>query len=279
MRLYKTSDQLAVESDGRFYAVPERDLDILLNDRDLAGELQRAISSGQSIPEPANLVAPIGSQEVWGAGVTYERSKHARVAEAGQGGDFYTRVYDAERPELFFKCNAFRVCGLGQPIRIRQDARWSVPEPELTLVINQRGTIVGYTIGNDVSSRDIEGENPLYLPQAKLYNGSCALGPGILVSDQTFAPSTEINLRIFRGASLHFSGTTSLARMRRKFSVLVEYLYRELDFPMGAFLMTGTGIVPPDDFTLQAGDEVRIAIEPVGELINTVASSKGKVIS
>jgi 2-dehydro-3-deoxy-D-arabinonate dehydratase len=271
MKLYKTPDHLAVESAGRFYALEEPELDVLLNHRDLAGELEKAISRGHPIPEPADLLAPIGSQEVWGAGVTYERSKHARLAEAGQGGDFYTRVYEAERPELFFKSNAFRASGPTQPIRVRQDARWSVPEPELVLVINHRGTIVGYAIGNDVSSRDIEGENPLYLPQAKLYNGSCALGPCILVSDQTLAGSTEISLRIFRDGVLHFSGTTALDRMRRTFSELVEYLYRELDFPVGAFLMTGTGIVPPDDFTLLPGDEVRISIAPIGELINRVA--------
>ncbi len=276
MRLYKTTEQLAVESAGRFYALEERDLDALLNHPDLPGELERAISRGHLIPEPEDLVAPIGGQEVWGAGVTYERSKHARLAEAGKGGDFYARVYDAERPELFFKSNAFRVLGPKQPIRIRLDARWSVPEPELTVMINRQGTIIGYTIGNDVSSRDIEGENPLYLPQAKLYNGSCALGPGILVSDRMLVRSTEIVLRIFRDGNLHFSGKTSLDRMRRSFSELVAYLYRELDFPVGAFLMTGTGIVPPDDFTLQPGDEVRIAIEPIGELINKVAALGGK---
>jgi 2-dehydro-3-deoxy-D-arabinonate dehydratase len=273
VKLYQTRRQLVFESDRKFYALDEPDLDTLLNQPDLPGVLEKAIAQGRSIPEPHELIAPIGSQEVWGAGVTYERSKHARLAEAGSGGDFYTRVYEAERPELFFKSNGFRVVGQKQSIRIRRDARWSVPEPELTLVINSRGTIVGCTIGNDVSSRDIEGENPLYLPQAKVYNGSCALGPCILIGDPLNHASTEISLRILRGGNLQFSGTTSMGRMRRSFGELVEYLYRELDFPAGAFLMTGTGIVPPDDFTLFPGDEVRIEIEPIGELINTVCAT------
>jgi 2-dehydro-3-deoxy-D-arabinonate dehydratase len=193
----------------------------------------------------------------------------AESKDAG-GGDFYDRVYSAQRPELFFKATASRVAAPGEPVRIRTDARWSVPEPELTLVINPRGQIIGYTIGNDLSSRDIEGENPLYLPQAKVYDRSSALGPCVLVSTDPLPPSTAIRLEIERAGESVFSGATTLAQLRRKPAELVEYLFRDNCFPAGAFLMTGTGIVPPDSFTLAAGDRIRIAIDPIGALENTV---------
>jgi 2-dehydro-3-deoxy-D-arabinonate dehydratase len=216
--------------------------------------------------------APIGKQEVWAAGVTYYRSRDARMEEAKSagGGDFYDRVYRAERPELFFKSTASRVVGPGEKVAIRRDAAWSVPEPELTLLVSPTGTILGYTIGNDMSSRDIEGENPLYLPQAKVYNRSCALGPCILVSEESLPSSTEIRLEILRNGERAFAGSTTLASLKRDLVSLVEYLYRDNVFPNGCFLLTGTGIVPPDSFTLNDGDEIRIAIAGIGTLINFV---------
>ncbi|WP_254062528.1 fumarylacetoacetate hydrolase family protein [Acidobacterium sp. S8] len=205
--------------------------------------------------------------------MTYYRSRNARMEESKDagGGNFYDRVYTAERPELFFKATAHRVVGPQKPVRIRRDAAWTVPEPELTLVINAHGQIVGYTIGNDMSSRDIEGENPLYLPQAKVYDGSCALGPSILMTDRPPHPNTKIEMQIRRSGMVTFSGSTTLSEIKRDFKTLVEYLYREMTFPDGCFLMTGTGIVPPDSFTLQSKDEVRITIEPIGTLVNHVA--------
>jgi 2-dehydro-3-deoxy-D-arabinonate dehydratase len=187
------------------------------------------------------------------------------------GGSFYDRVYSAERPELFFKSTASRTVGTGGKVRIRADAKWSVPEPELTLLVSPGGRITGYTIGNDMSSRDIEGENPLYLPQAKVYNGSCALGPGILVSAEPLAPSTEIAIEILRQGKVEFAGRVALTELKRDPQTLLEYLFRDNTFPDGCFLMTGTGIVPPSSFTLQRGDLIRITIEPIGTLENEVA--------
>jgi 2-dehydro-3-deoxy-D-arabinonate dehydratase len=187
------------------------------------------------------------------------------------GGSFYDRVYSAERPELFFKSTASRTVGTGGKVRIRADAAWSVPEPELTLLVSPGGQITGYTIGNDMSSRDIEGENPLYLPQAKVYNGSCALGPGILVSTEPLNALTEISIEIVRLGYVEFTGRVALAELKRDPRTLVEYLFRDNTFPNGCFLMTGTGIVPPSSFTLMCGDLIRIAIEPIGTLENEVA--------
>jgi 2-dehydro-3-deoxy-D-arabinonate dehydratase len=219
-----------------------------------------------------NLRAPIGNQEVWAAGVTYFRSRDARMDESKSagGGDFYDRVYTAERPELFFKATASRVVGHHGKVAIRKDASWSVPEPELTLLVSPRGKILGYTIGNDMSSRDIEGENPLYLPQAKVYNRSCSLGPGILVTTDPLPSSTEIGLEILRAGQTVFTGSTTLNSLKRNPATLVEYLYRDNVFPNGCFLLTGTGIVPPDSFTLNQSDEIRISIEGIGTLINFV---------
>lgn len=221
--------------------------------------------------ESANdtLLAPIdGQQEVWAAGVTYLRSRDARRAES-QVADVYERVYDAARPELFFKATGWRVVGTGMPIRIRADSRWNVPEPELVLVINRYREIVGYCAGNDVSSRDIEGENPLYLPQAKVYNGSCALGHGIVLCDASAIVNVPIRLSIERGGAKIFAGEATTAMMKRTLTELTEYLTRELDFPHGVFLMTGTCVVPGDNFTLQVNDVVRIQVGAV-ELENSI---------
>jgi 2-dehydro-3-deoxy-D-arabinonate dehydratase len=217
--------------------------------------------SASDIVSASNQLAPIEpDQEIWASGVTYLRSREAREAESATG-DIYQHVYTAPRPELFYKGPGWRTVAPGGTIRVRRDSRWNVPEPELTLVMNSAGEICGYTAGNDVSSRDIEGENPLYLPQAKVYNGSCALGPVIrLVSSSETLRNLPIQLEIQRGGSPLFLGETSTGLMKRGFDELVGYLFRELDFPQGAFLLTGTGIVPPEEYSLMPGDEVRITV-------------------
>lgn len=256
------------------HRVPESNWDALVTHANLREFLESVVAKGRPAEDfaQARIEAPIGTQEVWAAGVTYFRSRAARMAESKDagGGDFYDRVYMAERPELFFKATPSRVAGTGSAVRIRSDAKWSVPEPELTLVVNQRGEIIGYTAGNDMSSRDIEGENPLYLPQAKVYDRSCALGPCILVASEPLPSETPIRIAIVRGGGFVFVGATTLVEMKRKPADLVAYLFRENRFPTGAFLMTGTGIVPPDDFTLAPGDRVRITIDPIGTLENVV---------
>ena len=216
--------------------------------------------------------APIQGQEVWACGVTYYSSRLARMEEAKDagGGDFYSRVYVAERPEIFFKATPDRVSGPGQPLRIRRDSSWDVPEPELTLAISAHGTIIGYTIGNDMSSRSIEGENPLYLPQAKTYQQCAGLGPCLLVPPQPLPAETEMRMEVLRNGKLSYSGSCKLSDMKRAPEELVGYLTRELEFPRGAYLMTGTGIVPGNDFTLEPGDRVSITIEPIGTLTNHV---------
>jgi 2-dehydro-3-deoxy-D-arabinonate dehydratase len=216
------------------------------------------------------MLPPIDRQEVWASGVTYLRSKVARMEESEDGGDFYDKVYGADRPELFFKSTAGRVVGPDRPIRIRRDSEWNVPEPELVLVISAAGNIVGYTIGNDVSSRSIEGENPLYLPQAKVYDGSCAIGPSILLKTGGEPVTRSIGMSISRDGENVFEGQVSTERIRRTEEELAEYLFREMTFEHGAFLLTGTGIVPPDNFTLRSGDIVRITIEGIGSLENPV---------
>ena len=251
--------------------------DELICSPDLRTRLHAAISGkGVESLDPATILAPIVSQEVWAAGVTYFRSRNARIEESKDagGGDFYDRVYAAERPELFFKATGRRVVGPCGAVRIRSDARWSVPEPELTLLIGPTGDILGYTIGNDMSSRDIEGENPLYLPQAKVYDRSCALGPCILINSDPLPTTTPIRIEILRGGSAVFFGATTLAELKRKPADLAAYLFRENTFPYGAFLMTGTGVVPPDDFTLAPGDKIRITIDPIGTLENDVVQGK-----
>jgi 2-dehydro-3-deoxy-D-arabinonate dehydratase len=270
MRLYRLEDRVLLERDGTSLILDEG-WDTLINREDLAEYLR--LATGPAAASGGRLLAPICSQEVWAAGVTYYRSRTARIEESkpSGGGSFYDAVYSAERPELFFKAAGWRVRGPGEPVCIRDDARWSVPEPELALMVNRRGTIVGYTIGNDMSSRDIEGENPLYLPQAKVYDGSCALGPAMLVREDPLSPNTTIALTIARNGATAFQGSTTLAQMRRSPEELVEYLYRATSFPHGAVLLTGTGVVPPDDFTLQPGDAIAIAIPPIGTLENVVA--------
>jgi 2-dehydro-3-deoxy-D-arabinonate dehydratase len=278
MRLYRTDQGCVVEQDGAFFLLTRESWNTLTAREDLEAYLQNALKGPRNPAESPlansqSLLAPIGQQEVWAAGVTYYRSRDARMEESKSagGGDFYDRVYRAERPELFFKSSAHRVVGHGRKVAIRGDASWSVPEPELTLLISPGGKITGYTIGNDMSSRDIEGENPLYLPQAKVYHRSCALGPGILVSSSALPASTEIRLAILRGGQAAFSGATTLASLKREPNGLVDYLYRDNSFPNGCFLLTGTGIVPPDSFTLKNGDEIQITIDGIGTLTNVVA--------
>jgi 2-dehydro-3-deoxy-D-arabinonate dehydratase len=275
VRLFRTGVGVFVEKDGEHFHAGGNSLDALLSRDDLPEYLAGIIADASPTTSLAygEIVAPIDHQEVWAAGVTYYRSRGARMEEAKDagGGDFYDRVYSAERPELFFKSTASRTVGTGGKVRIRGDARWSVPEPELTLVISAGGRIIGYTIGNDMSSRDIEGENPLYLPQAKVYNGSCALGPGILVTADPLPSSTEIMLEILRQGREEFKGTVALSELKRDPKTLAEYLLRDNYFSTGCFLMTGTGIVPPTSFTLQSGDQIRITIEPIGTLENVVA--------
>jgi 2-dehydro-3-deoxy-D-arabinonate dehydratase len=235
-----------------------------------------ALAKARTLPlaDDVKLLVPVDVQEVWASGVTYLRSKVARMeeSESQAGGDFYDKVYEAQRPELFFKAPASRVVAPGDPIRIRRDSVWNVPEPELVLVLSASGAIVGHTIGNDVSSRSIEGENPLYLPQAKVYDGSCAVGPVISLSDGQYKDRT-IQMTIRRDGVAVFSGETSTTQMRRTQQELAAYLFRELTFADGAFLLTGTGIVPPDDFTLSSGDVVSITIEGIGTLENPVAQN------
>ncbi len=276
MRLFNTTEGLLVEDDGGWARLDSSSWDEVINRDDLFDWLQHTVGSSPRLdaaPDLSRVLPPIGSQEVWAAGVTYFRSRTARMEESKSagGGDFYDRVYAAERPELFFKATPHRVRGHGDPVRIRRDARWNVPEPELTLVITSGGAIVGYTIGNDMSSRDIEGENPLYLPQAKVYDGSCAIGPAVFVTKAPLAPTVEIRIAIKRAGLAVFAGSTTLAAMKRTPEDLVSYLYRETSFASGCLLLTGTGIVPPDDFTLAAGDEIAIGIDHIGTLVNQVA--------
>lgn len=275
MKLYKTNNGAVIEERGEFFKLPEQDWDILLNRSDLELVLTSLTRRAVKLPGFSPLhdsLAPIGAQEVWAAGVTYYSSRTARIEEshAAGSGDFYDRVYSAPRPELFFKATPHRVSGNGDKVRIRKDSYWNVPEPELALVINSLGAIIGYTIGNDMSSRDIEGENPLYLPQAKVYSNSCALGPCIVVRDRPLPESSKIEMEIIRNGVKEFHGQTSLSNLKRTPRELVEYLFRDNSFPNGCFLLTGTGIVPPEDFTLHPGDEIRIRIDHIGELINYV---------
>lgn len=275
MRLYRTTNGIVAEDNEQYFLIAGHTWDALLAREDLPEFLTEFVARAKPSAgfNKTALQAPISQQEVWAAGVTYYRSRGARMEESKDagGGNFYDRVYSAERPELFFKSTASRTVRSGGKVRIRADAHWSVPEPELTLVVSPRGRIVGYTIGNDMSSRDIEGENPLYLPQAKVYNGSCALGPGILVTASPLAHSTEISIEILRHDRVEFAGAVELTELKRDPKTLVEFLLRDNSFPCGVFLMTGTGIVPPSTFTLASGDLIRITIEPIGTLENEVA--------
>lgn len=277
MHLYRTRSGLVIQSDSNYYRAPSDDWDYLVNEDNLHDYLQQAVTGVSPSDEcrvwvETQLMAPIGQQEVWASGVTYLRSRDARMEESKKagGGNFYDRVYDADRPELFFKSTAQRVVGPGEAVRIRKDSTWNVPEPELTLFATSSGKIVGYTCGNDMSSRSIEGENPLYLPQAKTYDGSAALGPCLYIPKKPINPDAQIRLEIQRRKETAYDGQISINQMKRKHTELIGYLFRELSFPNGCYLMTGTGLVPPDDFTLEKGDVVRITIDEIGTLENPV---------
>jgi 2-dehydro-3-deoxy-D-arabinonate dehydratase len=272
-RLYKTTSSVVASIDHKWFMLNTSWDNLINTEGDLAGAVRSLANTACERPDSAALLAPVGSQEVWAAGVTYYRSRDARMEESKDSGgqDFYAKVYTADRPELFMKANGWRVVGPGGSVRIRRDSRWNVPEPELALVINSRGDIVGYTIGNDMSSRDIEGENPLYLPQAKVYDGSCALGPCLLVRESDMPKETTISLAITRGGTTVFAGSTDLTQLKRSPEELASYLFRETSFPAGAILLTGTGIVPGSDFTLNSGDRIDITIEPIGTLSNSVS--------
>ncbi len=270
--IFRTLAGAVVQDAAASWLLPGFSWDSLFHDDDPLAMVTRLVAGAARLQGALQPLAPSLHQEVWAAGVTYFRSRDARMAEskAAGGGDFYARVYDAPRPELFYKSSPHRIAGPGTAVRIRKDSRWNVPEPELTLAFNRQRRIFGYTIGNDMSSRDIEGENPLYLPQAKSYDQAAGLGPGILLSDDMLPPETEIRIVISRGAQEMFNGATTLAQLKRKPAELVEYLTREMGFPDGGFLMTGTGIVPPNEFTLLAGDRIAITIAPIGTLENIV---------
>jgi 2-dehydro-3-deoxy-D-arabinonate dehydratase len=273
MKLYKTKAGIVIEKENKFFLLNEN-WDSFINDD---GLFQKAKTVTESLSPEGNelineILAPIGNQELWACGVTYLRSKIGRQEESKDagGGDFYARVYEAERPEVFFKSTPHRVVSHMGFVRIRKDSTWDVPEPELTLVVTSSGKIVGYTIGNDMSSRSIEGENPLYLPQAKTYDGCAAVGPCIYVTEEPLDRNTKIYLSISRNNQSVFEGNIAISQMKRKTEELVSFVYRECSFPYGCLIMTGTGVVPESDFTLRSGDEIKISIDNIGALINTV---------
>jgi len=274
IKVYSGVQGLVAETDGRCFALPASlSLDGLFSAPDPLAQLQAALRDARKADGiPVRLLAPLQSQEIWAAGVTYYRSRTARMEESkvGGGGSFYDKVYEADRPELFFKATPHRVAEPGGVVRIRSDSRWNVPEPELTLAINRNGAIFGYTLGNDMSSRDIEGENPLYLPQAKVYARSAAIGPCLVVSRSLPGPDAVIAIEIRRAGATVFGGETTLGQIKRPLPSLAEWLFRDNTFPHGCYLMTGTGIVPPDTFTLAHGDEIRISLPGVGTLVNVV---------
>lgn len=275
MKLHCLESGLLLEKGGECHEVENELLKRLFQSG--KGEIEEILNTtevGVVSGTEGKILPPVPADtEIWAAGVTYMRSKSARMEESEKaGGDvFYDLVYDAERPELFFKSMGYRAVGNGAEIRVREDSSWDVPEPELTLAVNAGGEIFGFTVGNDVSSRSIEGENPLYLPQAKVYNGSCAVGPCLLLGRDALKDDAFIKLTITRSGEAVFDDATDLTQLKRGLEELVEALYRELDFPNGAMMMTGTGVVPGTDFTLQTGDVVRIEIEGIGTLENVVA--------
>ena len=275
MLLYRTSTGSFIQTSSAWHAVPEKNWDALLEVVGLSAYLSQIASTTPAVdaPAPETILAPIVSQEVWAAGVTYFRSRTARMEESKDagGGSFYDRVYAAERPEIFFKATPQRVAHPGQAMHLRSDSKWMVPEPELTLCINSRGEIIGYTVGNDLSCRDIEGENPLYLPQAKCFKLCAALGPAILIQNEPPAPTTRIRLQIDRAGVSAFEGETTLSQLKRTPTELAGFLFRDNTFPTGTFLMTGTGIVPGDEFTLHSGDVISITIDGIGPLVNPIA--------
>lgn len=277
MKIYKTVNAIVIEDEGNCFISQHKDWDQFINRDHLFRLIKEEINGLAPVGESAwlqsqQILAPIGSQEVWAAGVTYLRSKTARMEESKESGaaSFYDKVYDAERPELFFKATPQRVAGTNDQVRIRKDSTWNVPEPELTLMISSSATIIGYTVGNDMSSRSIEGENPLYLPQAKTYDRSAAIGPCILVTENPLSPATIISMRIERSGTGVFEGSIPIAQMKRSHTELVEFLFRECAFPHGCLLMTGTCVVPENDFTLNSKDVIMITIDQIGTLVNTV---------
>lgn len=275
MKLYKSKAGIIIEKNGKLYLSQNENWDTFINDDDLIQKIEDLVLvlRERNDIELESLLAPIGSQqELWACGVTYLRSKVGRQEEskAAGGADFYAKVYEAERPEVFFKSNPHRIVGHKAFVRIRKDSTWDVPEPELTLVVTSSGKIVGYTIGNDMSSRSIEGENPLYLPQAKTYDACAALGPGIYITDKPLDASTTISLLITRNGKTVYENSIAISQIKRKFEELVSFVYRECSFPHGCLVMTGTGIVPGNDFTLISGDEINISIDNIGTLSNTV---------
>jgi len=277
MKLYKVKRGIIIEKQGAFYLIKEANWDEFINDDNLMGKMNDLTNSMNPYENGLEMIeneleAPIQNQEIWASGVTYYNSKLGRQEESKDmgGGHFYAHVYEAERPELFFKATAHRTVGSGGKVNIRKDSSWDVPEPELTLVITSSGKIIGYTIGNDMSSRSIEGENPLYLPQAKTYDGCAALGPGIYITNDPLDEDTLIKMQILRNNMKVFNGQVGFNQMKRKPEELVSFLFRACSFPYGCFLMTGTGIVPSQNFTLKKGDEIHITINPIGTLINKV---------
>ena len=274
MKIYKTKAGIVIENEAKFYLVEDENWDEFINDDTLLEKAKKM--TGTASPGGSELInevlAPIGQQELWACGVTYLRSKLGRQEESKDagGGDFYARVSEAERPEVFFKSTPHRVAGPNEKVRIRKDSTWDVPEPELTLFVTSSGKIVGYTIGNDMSSRSIEGENPLYLPQAKTYDACAAVGPCIYVTNQPLDKDTNIRLEINRNGSGVFEGNVAISQMKRTPEELASFVFRECTFPHGCFIMTGTGIVPQNDFTLQSGDEIKISIDGIGQLVNVV---------
>jgi 2-dehydro-3-deoxy-D-arabinonate dehydratase len=273
MKLYKTTLGIIIETNNQFYLSNTQNWDFYINKDNLFDEIIEEVKELEAISwDGSGILAPISQQEIWASGVTYMRSREARMDESKDSGgaDFYAKVYEAERPELFFKSSAARCVGTGEKVRIRKDSKWNVPEPELTLFATSNGKIVGYTIGNDMSSRDIEGENPLYLPQAKSYDKAAAIGPCLYVPNGVIDADTQISIEILRDGKGVFDGNISINRIKRGFDELIGYLFREMSFPNGAYLMTGTGIVPDNDFTLLSGDVINISIEGIGTLSNEV---------
>lgn len=276
MKIYKSSNNIIIESEGKHYLADTKDWNFLVNQDNLHKKLKEQVKASDEINWTGEMLqAPIGTQEIWAAGVTYYRSREARMEESKESGAdvFYSKVYEAERPELFFKSTHYRVAYPGGKVNIRKDSKWNVPEPELTLFINSSGKIVGYTIGNDMSSRDIEGENPLYLPQAKCYDFAAAIGPCLLVPEKPIDPDSKIQMKIERSGKTVFEGEISINQMKRGHEELAGFLTREMSFPQGVYLMTGTCLVPDDTFTLQVDDKISIEIDQIGVLENFV--SKG----
>lgn len=274
MKLYNTTNGIVIESNESFSLIKE-DWEAFINDDKVFEKASAALSGATPLDKNAiEAVLPVmgPNQELWACGVTYYRSMVGRQEEskAAGGADFYGKVYEAERPECFFKSTPHRVVGHKGFVRIRKDSTWDVPEPELTLVVTSSGKIIGYTIGNDMSSRSIEGENPLYLPQAKTYDGCAAVGPCVYITDQPLSTDTQIHLQISRNNQLMFGGAIAINQIKRSLQELVSFIYRESSFPHGCLIMTGTGIVPGHDFTLQSGDEISISIDHIGTLVNTV---------